>query len=352
MTKNTTLMEWRTKNPTTNPFSGCYNIENLGGADLFWEEFYYRYAEREIFREESFIPAIQRVFIFNKYKYERLLATTTQVYDMFENYKLQKAGSEQTSYDLSDTYSGTDEFEKGTTSTMTDTISITTTVTPEVETTTTDTPAAKIKETVTPQTEEITEFEKGVVMAEETEKSIVTTTTVTPESYTDTTKVTTYEDTVNFNNVSQVSHVGSVGGQTQVSPSQGKDIITTKPVGEGKDTTTTSYAEGSKIERTTELVGDTHNTRVVSKTGSDETVEDHSGSKATAVTGSDYTRYGKQKDTDGTETLSFQNRVDSGHMYREPQNAIKDERDIARFAILDDILSDVERATLLSIYLY
>ena len=69
------------------------------------------------------------------------------------------------------------------------------------------------------------------------------------------------------------------------------------------------------------------------------------------MTGSDTTRYGKQKDTDGTETLSFNNRVDSGYMYREPQNAIKDEREIAVFTILDTILSDVERATLLSIYL-
>lgn len=352
MTKNTTLKEWKTKNPMINPFSGCYNIANLGGAELFWSEFYYRYAEREIFREDGFVPAIERVFLFNQYKYERLLATTQQVYDMFENYKLQKAGSEQTSYDLSDTLSGTDTFTKGTTSTTTDGITITTTETPRVETTTTDTPAAKIKETVTPQTEEVTEFEKGITMAEETTKAIVTTTTVTPESYTDTTKVTTYDDTTNFNNVSQVSHIGSAGGTTEVTPSNGKDIVTTKPVGTGKDTTTTSYADGSKIERVTELVDDTHNTRVVSKTGNDQTTEVHSGTKSTAATGSDTTRYGKTKDTDGTETLSFQNRVDSGHMYREPQNAIKDERDIARFAILDDILSDVERATLLSIYLY
>lgn len=352
MTKNTTLEQWRQRNPTTNPFANCYNIANLGGADLYWEEFYYRYAEREIFREASFVSAIERVFLFNKYKYERLLATTAQVYDMFSNYKVTKTGSEETEYDLSDQYSGTDQMTKGTTSTLTDTITITTETTPRVEVTTEETPAAKFKETVTPQTEEITEFEKGITIAEETTKAITTTTTVTPESYTDTVKRTTYDDVVNFQNVSQNIHTGSSGGETVVTPSQGKDIITTKPVGEGVDTTTKSYGEGSKIETVTELIDGTSNTTVVSKTGKDTVEETHSGTKATAVTGADSVIHGKKKDTDGTETLTYLNRTDSGYMYREPQNAIKDERDIARFAILDDILADVERATLLSIYLY
>lgn len=351
ITKNKTVMEWATENPNVNPFSDCYNISSLGGAEIYWDEFQYRYGEREIFMPAGFINAVKRVFTYNKYKYERLLATTSQIYDMFSNYKVQKAGSEQTTYDMSDTLSGTDTFTKGTTATTTDGITITTTETPRVETTTTDTPGAKIKTTVTPQTEETTEFQKGVTIAEETEKNITTTTTVTPESYTDTFKRTTYDDTTNFQNVEQKTHLGSAGGQTQVSPSTGKDIVTTKPVGNGKDTTTVSYAEGSKIETVSELLDNTHNSRVVSKTGNDQTTEVHSGTKATAMTGSDTTRYGKQKDTDGTETLSFNNRVDSGYMYREPQNAIKDEREIAVFAILDTILSDVERATLLSIYL-
>ena len=52
----------------------------------------------------------------------------------------------------------------------------------------------------------------------------------------------------------------------------------------------------------------------------------------------------------GTDSLGFSDRTDSGYMYREPQNAIKDERSIAYFAILNVILEDVERVTLLSVY--
>lgn len=350
--RNTTLKQWREKHPTTNPFTNCNNIDAYGGAELYWEEFYYRYSEREIFREESFIPAIERVFIFNRYKYQRLLATTTQVYDIFSNYKVTKTGSEETEYDVSDTNSGTDVFKKGSTSTLTDNIKITTTKTPRVETTTSETPGAKIKETVTPQTEEKTEFQKGITTKEETERGITTTVTRTPESYTDTLSRTTYDDTTNLYNVQQNSHVGSAGGSEVTTPSSGKDTVTISPVGTGKDTTTKSYAQGSKIETTIELVGDTKNTTVVSKTGIDTDEETHSGTKSTAGSGQDETIHGKKTTKDGTETLTFQDRTDSGYMYREPQNAIKDERDIARFAILDDILSDVERATLLSIYLY
>ena len=352
ITINKRVYEWAEENPAINPFTECYNISSLGGADLYWDEFKYRYGEREIFRPDGFVKAVERVFTYNKYKYERLLATTIQTYNMFDNYKIQKAGSEVTTYDLTDALSGTDQYTKGTTSTLTDTIKITTETTPGVATTTTETPAASFKETVTPQTEEITEFEKGITIAEETTKAITTTTTSTPESYTDTVKRTTFDDTTNFQNVSQNIHTGSIGVETVVTPSNCKDIVTTKPVGEGVDTTTKSYGEGSKIETVVELVDGTQNTTVVSKTGKDKEEETHSGTKATAVTGADSIIHGKKKDTDGTETLSFNNRSDSGYMYREPQNAIKDEREIAVFAILDDILSDVERATLLSIYLY
>lgn len=349
-TQRITLKKWKSEHPTTNPFANCLNVSSYGGADLLYSEFTYRYGNREIFDEDEFINAVERVFVYNQYKYERLLATTTQVYDMFTNYKINKVGSEQTSYALTNADSGTDTFKKGSTSTTTDTTRIETTKTPRVETTTQETPAAKIKETVTPQTEEVTEFEKGITMAEESEKGITTTTTRTPESYTDTVSRTTYDDTVNFNNVQQTSHIGSAGGTETVTPSSGKDIVTTKPVGNGKDTTTKSYAQGSKVETVVELLDNTHNTTVVSKTGVDTDVEAHSGTKSTAGSGQDETIYGKSTSKSGTETLLFNNRTDSGYMYREPQNAIKDERSIAYFAILNDILSDVERATLLSIY--
>ena len=42
--------------------------------------------------------------------------------------------------------------------------------------------------------------------------------------------------------------------------------------------------------------------------------------------------------------------MDKGFMYRNPQDAIEDERKIADFAIINVILEDVERYTLLSIY--
>lgn len=271
---------------------------------------------------------------------------------MFSNYKVTKTGSEETEYDISDTNSGTDTFKKGSTATTTDGITITTTKTPRVETTTTETPGAKIKETVTPQTEEKTEFQKGITTKEETERGITTTVTRTPESYTDTVSRTTYDDTTNLYKVQQNSRVGAAGGSEVTTPSAGKDTVTISPVGTGKDTTTKSYANGSKIETVVELLDNSNNTTVVSKTGTDTDSEVHSGTKSTANTGQDETIHGKKTTKDGTETLTFNDRMDSGYMYREPQNAIKDERDIARFAILDDILSDVERATLLSIYLY
>lgn len=344
------LNKWADDHPNVNPFENCAQIDSLGGADLYWQELLYRYGERTLYNPDRFILALKRLFEYNRYKYKRLLDTTTAVYPVFDNYKLSKAGSEKTTYDVSDTNSGTDIFKKGSKSTLTDGITITTTKTPRVETTTSETPGAKIKETVTPQTEEKTEFQKGITTKEETERGISTTVTRTPESYTDTISKTTYDDTVNFYNVQQNSRVGAVGGEEVTRPSEGKDTVTVSPVGNGKDTTTVSYVNGSKIETTVELVGDTKNTTVVSKTGIDTDQEVHTGTKSTEGSGQDETVHGKKTTKDGSETLSFTDRADTGYMYREPQNAIKDERSIAYFAILNVILEDVERVTLLSVY--
>lgn len=349
------LIEWAEENPTINPFSECYNITNLGGAELYWEEFKYRYGERQIYYEAGFVNAVKRVFNIYKYKYERLLATTLATYNMFDNYKLAKAGSEKTSYDVDKSHSGTDEYTKGTTSTITDGITVTTTTTPGVQTTVTETPGAKMKETVTPQTTEIVEVANMHKIKETTEKGIEKTITTTPESYTDSTSRTTYDDTT-YQPVSQIVHsAGANPGEVTESYDDGQDTKTTEFLTDQqghpyKDTTTTSFQNGSKVETVVELLDNTNNTTVTSKTGIDTVGEVHSGTKSNAMTGKDSITHGLKVSTDGDETLSFEDRVDSGYMYREPQNAIKDERDIAVFAILDVILSDVERVTLLSVY--
>lgn len=357
MLKNQILSEWASEHPLANPFSNCQNITNLGGADLYWDEFKYRYGEREIFNVDGFVGAVERVFKFNKYKYERLLATTTATYNMFDNYKLAKDGTERTTYDLTKANSGTDTYGKGSVVTVADNIKITTTSTPEVETTVKETPGAKMKETVTPQTTEIVESALGHKIKETTEKGISATTTVKPEGYTDELSKTTYDDATNYNKVQKMVRTAGVSGETKVEYDDGQDTKTTEYLTDGqgnpyKDTTKTSYQQGSKVETVVELVDETYNETVTSKTGSDEVEEAHSGTKTSTGSGSDTIEHGLTVDTDGDETLTFEDRVDSGYMYREPQNAIKDERDIAVFAILDTILSDVERATLLSIYLY
>ena len=89
ITKLKTLNEWALDNPTTNPFSGCLNVDTYGGANLLYNELLYRYGEREVFKADQFVAEIERLFIINSYKYNRLYQTTVQAYDIFSNYKVQ-----------------------------------------------------------------------------------------------------------------------------------------------------------------------------------------------------------------------------------------------------------------------
>lgn len=348
MTKNTTLKEWTTKNPEVNPFSECYNIENLGGADLFWAEFLYRYSEREIFKEDGFVAAVRRVFLFNKYKYERLLATTSQVYDMFSNYKLQKSGNETTTFNTTDSHTGVDTRTPNLQKQRTDNLTEAQTLTPGITETTTETPTLKTKETVTP-TVKSKETVTPTVKTKETDiQGNIITTTTTPEGYVDEVSRTTY-DSANYNAVEKKVHTAGVGGTTTVTPSGNGDTKTIEVLS-GNTETLNEIVSGNTVTEYEAVSGNTQT--VKTKTGSDASSKTNTGTSTTNETGTDTMQYNSNKNKTGTESLGFSNRVDSGYMYREPQNAIKDERDIARFAILDDILSDVERATLLSIYLY
>lgn len=348
MLKNQIVNEWVAEHPLINPFSACYNIANLGGADLYWAEFKYRYGEREIFNSEQFVSAVERIFLYNKYKYERLLATTLQEYDMFTNYKLQKAGSETNTYDVDDKHTGTDTRRPNIQKQRTDNLSQNETSTPRVETTTTETPTVKTKETVTP-TVKSKDTTTPTVKTKETDiKGTVVTTTTTPEGYTDEVSRTTYDSSA-YNAVQKTVHTAGLSGSTTVTPSGLGDTKTTEVL--SGNTIVEHENVSGNVETVKEVVSGTNQT-VESKTGTDTTVTTNTGTSTTNETGNETTEYNTTKSKDGTETLSFTNRVDSGYMYREPQNAIKDEREIAAFTILDDILSDVERATLLSIYLY
>lgn len=347
MSRNrTTLQEWKEENPLINPFSNCENIQSLGGATLYWEEFYYRYFNRDIFLPEGFVSAIERVFKFNKYKYERLLATTTQVYDIFSNYKVQKTGSEETEYDVDKNHTGTDTRTLNLSNARTDNLSENITETPRVETTTVDTPTIKTKETVTPTVKEKETVTPTVKTKETDTKGIITTVTVTPEGYTDEISRTTFDSAL-YNPVEKKVHTAGVGGTTTTTPSGTSDTKTTEVL--SGDTQTIKEVVSGNTETVNEVLSG-NNRRVVSNTGTDQTAKTNTGTSTLAQTGTDATGFNSTQSTDGTETLTFNNRIDSGYMYREPQNAIRDERDIAVFAILDTILSDVERATLLSIY--
>lgn len=356
MLKNKVLKEWKAENPNVNPFSGCQNIVALGGADLYWEEFSYRYGDREIFNVDNFVRAVERVFLYNRYKYARLLETTTATYNMFDNYKVEKSGSEATSGSSNTENGGRDTFINGKTVTETDTRvrEIETSHGAKSETTT----LAPVKETVTPQTTEITDFTPRVKTQETTKKGQTVTVETTPSDYVDTLSRTTYDST-NFTGVSKTAHNvdNAEKVETSFDPS-GSDTVTTEYLKDGstelKNTTKTSYEQGSKIETVTELTGESpQNVVSTAYDAPDKTTEQiKNGKLIRANSGTDTQTFGKTVDQTTSETLTFNNRIDSGYMYREPQNAIKDEREIAYFAVLNEVLSDVERATLLSIYLY
>ena len=348
MNKNILLGEWAENHPDINPFSGCRNIENLGGAELYWDEFLYRYSEREIFKPANFVAAIQRVFNYNYYKYKSLLATTVATYNMFDNYKVTKEGTETTTFNTTDAHSGSDTRTPTITKTRTDNLSENKTLTPRVEETTTETPTVKTKETFTP-TVKTKETVTPTVKTKETDvKGTTMTTTVTPESYTDEHSRTTYDSQVYAPTEKKV-HTAGASGSTTVTPSGTGDTKTTEVLS-GNTLTENEVVSGNNETVKEVLSGNT--TTVKSKTGTDSVAITNTGTSAVAETGTEQMAYNSSKIKTGTEALGFTNRTDSGYMYREPQNAIKDERDIAMFTLIDPILSDIERATLLSIYLY
>ena len=339
------LKQWATENPTINPFTNCENISNLGGAQLYWDELRYRYDERVLYNPDRFVASIERLFDYNKYKYQRLLATTTANYDMFENYKLQKDGTETTTYNENKTKTGSDTRTLNLTDQRTDNLSENITDTPRVETTVTNTPTLKTKETVTPTVKEEEVVTPTVKTKETSTPGVSTTTTITPEGYTDEVSRTTF-DSATYNAVEKNVHTAGVSGSTTVTPT-GSDTKTTEVL--SGNTTTVKEQKSGNIITENEYVSGT-DTTVTSKTGTDSRAKTNTGTETTTKTGTDTLGHNTNDAHTGTESLGFNNRVDSGHMYREPQNALADERRIAIFTILNIILDDVESSTLLSVY--
>lgn len=339
------LRKWAEENPDVNPFAECYNIENLGGAEMYWEELQYRYDERTLYNPVRFVKTLERLFDYNKYKYQRLLATTTAQYDMFENYKLQKAGTETTTFNTSKSKTGTDTRTLNISDLRTDNLSESRTDTPRVEKTETTTPTLKTKETVTPTVKEIETVVPTVKTKETSTPGVSTTTSVTPEGYTDEISRTTY-DSAAYNAVEKTVHSAGLSGSTTVTPS-GIDTKTTEVLS-GNTETTREQKSGNVITENEVISGNT--TVVTSTTGQDTSSKTNTGTQTNAKTGTDTMGYNSSDAHTGTEALGFSDRVDSGHMYREPQNAIDDERRIAMFAILNIIMADVEAVALLSVY--
>lgn len=323
--KNQTLNDWALENPTVNPFTDCLNITTYGGAKLFYDEFLYRYGEREIFKPTQFVSAVERIFTLNSYKYTRLYQTTVLPYDIFTNYKVQKSGSETNTINMQKTGTGQSTRTPTLTETTTPNLSQTETFTPTIKSRETTTPTLKTKETVTP-----------TVKSQETDAiGVSTTTTSTPDSYTELTSRTTYDD-ANYKPVESMSHTGVAGGTSTTTPS-GSNVKTTEVLS-GNTITENEVVSGNTIKETETL------------SGNNTTLRTSTGTTQKSMSGTDTTQSSNSDTNTGTEVLSFTDRIDEGYMYREPQNAIRDERDIAMFAMLDTILTDVERATLLSIY--
>lgn len=341
-----TLNEWALEHPTVNPFTGCLNVETYGGATLLYNELLYRYGEREIFKENQFVAEIERLFVINSYKYNRLYQTTVQAYDIFSNYKVQKAGSEVTNTTLNK--SGTENSTRtpAITETTTPNLSHSETITPAVTETETFTPTVKSQEVTTP-TLKTKETVTPTTKTKETDTAgVSTTTTSTPDSYTDTTSRSTYDDAT-YKPVEFKTHTGTAGGTTIVTPNGHNEkltevvsgnTITENEVVSGNTTVTKETISGNNV---TQKVQSGHTTKQGSQTGTN--TKQTTGTDTTAITTSG--------SNTGSETLTFNGRIDSGYMYREPQNAIRDERDIALFSLVNDILKDVEDATLLSIYI-
>jgi len=342
---NVSLRKWAEKNPGTNPFTNCANVARFGGADFLWTEFQYRYNNKEVFYPNDFVSAVERVFLFNQYKFLSLLETTQANYDMFTNYQVEKIGSEIDTKDLSRAHSGTDSLTRNMTETERPAEIIDRVTTPTTEITETETPALTTTETSTPRVVE-TSTRTPNTQSETTDTPRVSTTTeVTPLGYSDSMSRTTYDD-ANHKPVEMTVHTPSSGSEvTTVTPTSGTNTSVTVTTGT-EQTQTSRTGEDTKETETTGT-----NTKVSAYTDGNITErESHSGTNTTTTTGTDGKTYSSQTDDTGTDVLSFQNRMDKGFMYRPPQDAIKDERSIAMFSLVDIILKDVEAATLISVY--
>lgn len=342
-----TLKEWALRNPQTNPFSNCLNIGELGGADLYWDEFKYRYKQRKIFDTDEFISAIERCFRYNQYKYNKLYQTTLLAYNTLYNYMVKKSGQEENTLNLNKQKTGTDTV----------TPNITITETPAEKITKTETPTIKTKETTTPNvTEATTRTPNTTKTAVETPRAkiteietprVSTTTTTNPADYTDSLYKTTFDSTTER----------PVQQTTRAYDALHPETVTTTPTA-GENTKTTEGVSGTNTTETKETGTETTNKNTTGTntknfeyvSGNTTTETSHSGTNKEVKTGTEQTTYGSNVKDTGTETLEYKNRVDEGYMYRPPQDAIEDERKIAMFTLLDIIFSDVEQATLLSIY--
>ena len=330
--ENILLKDWVVENPTTNPFTNCRNVTQLGGSDVLWAEFQYRYKNEEIYSPDDFVAAVERCFIQNEYKYTKMLASMGIIYNPLNNYLVNKEGSEVKTLNLS----------KGKTGTETVTPNLTTTSTPHVTTTTTETPTLKIKETQTP-------VETPTVKTKTTETPRVEKTiTTTPADYTDSTSKTTFDNTQDLKAVQSVSRVYDAQHPetTTEVPTSGTNE-TTNEVVSGNTRTVTSHTGDDE----TETVTTGTNEKVTEYlSGNTQTIKSQTGSDTVTKTGTESTQYNTTVSDTGTDTLSFNARKDSGYMYRNPQDVVEDERKIANFSLIDVIMIDVEAVTLISVY--
>lgn len=371
-----TLAEWAEENPTINPFTNCTNITQLGGADLYYSEFIFRYGERYLFRPTTLVSDIQRVFLYNSVKFSRLLNSLNSSYDVFSNYRVEKTGDEITNFDTDRTKTGTEALGINLTQTETprETETITEspqlterkTETPRVETTITETPAEiktvletpNLTETTTPN---ITTSTDGTVTETSTPR-VSTTTSTTPLGYTDVTATsrTTY-DSSSYNPVESVNltHTPSSGTEiVTVTPTSGTNEVETITDTEVTQTGTSTLARtGTNTTRTsmsgtntTETSQTGTNTTETSQSGTNTIEKEMGGSNTILKTGTNTTTFNTTASKTGDETLSFVDRVDSGYMYRSPQDALEDEIKLARWSLIDLILQEVEQKVCLSVY--
>ena len=406
-----TLFEWSEENPDINPFEGCENVEAYGGSELLYDEFLYRYSNLRIFRESAFIPAIKRLFKFNRPKYIRLLNSLNASYNVFDNYRVKKSGTERTDIDKDYPLSG--GYTVSPTLTHTTQVSTTQNRLPNLTEQKTEEFGEIYSTTETPETTETSSIKHGAVQSTETShpsetvtESLGVTTTVnetgendnenirtpetttitttSPSGYTEVTNTgtTTYNNS-NYHPVSQVETSHSpVAGQeerTTVSFGQGSKETTTEDGSyskstvtshdDGVNTTTKSYDDNTvvtvkyedpnnKFDTTTTEVEGTIETDS-SKSGANTTTTTNTGGETTTVSGTNSTTTGGttqttynnyKKSEEGFEELSFNDRVDEGYMYRPPQDAIEDEIKLARFNLLTIILKDVRDRVLISVY--